>query len=273
MNAPNPEKREVVLSVKDLRAGYGEREILKSVSVEIASGEIRCILGGSGSGKSTFLRNVLGLETPWSGLVSVLGQNLVSGGAEAETARSHLGVLFQSGALVTSLTVGQNTMLPLVLDGIAPHGAAEELARARLAQVRLGHAWNLFPGELSGGMRKRAALARALIREPRILFCDEPSAGLDPLTSRELDELLLELRSTLGLSIVLVSHELDSIRTLAEKILYLHKGEVLFDGTLYDALATGPVRVRDFFARRTDPADARTTTTWDILPPMANQQT
>lgn len=255
-----------VLSVRDLRAGYGQREILKKVSVDVAPGEIRVVLGGSGSGKSTFLRNVLGLETPWSGQIRVLGEDLAAGGAAADRARNHLGVLFQQGALVTSLTVGQNVMLPLVLDGIRPDGAAEEIARARLSRVRLSHAWGLYPGELSGGMRKRAALARALVREPRILFCDEPSAGLDPLTSRELDELLLELRDTLGLAIVLVTHELDSIRALAEKILYLHLGEVLFDGAFQDALDHGPARIRDFFARRLDPADAIVPTPWEILP-------
>jgi len=254
-----------VLSVKSLRAGYGTREILKNVSVDVAPGEIRVVLGGSGSGKSTFLRNVLGLETPWSGEIRVLGENLAAGGAQADSARKHLGVLFQGGALVTSLTVGQNVMLPLVLEGIAPRGAAEEVARARLSQVRLGHAWSLFPGELSGGMRKRAALARALVREPRILFCDEPSAGLDPLTSKELDVLLKELRDTLGLSIVLVSHELESIRALGEKILYLHDGEVLFDGPLAEALESGPDRVQGFFARRLDPADALVSSSWEIV--------
>lgn len=257
---------EAILRVRELRAGYGSREILKSVSVDIAPGEIRVILGGSGSGKSTFLRNVLGLETPWSGTVDVLGERLSGGDGVSREALSRIGVLFQSGALITSLTVGQNTMLPLVLDGLEPRGAVEELARARLAQVRMDHAWNLLPGELSGGMRKRAALARALVREPRIVFCDEPSAGLDPLTSRELDELLLELRDSLGLTLVLVTHELDSIRALAQKILYLHQGTVLFDGTLDDALSSGPDRVRDFFARRTDPADRRLPSDWEIVP-------
>lgn len=254
-----PPSSQIVLSVRDLRAGYGGREILKGVSLDVSAGEIRVLLGGSGCGKSTMLRNILGLEKPWSGTIQVLG-------SEGPIVHSHIGVLFQNGALITSLTVGQNVMLPLVLDGIAPRDAAEEVARARLAQVRMGHAWNLFPGELSGGMRKRAALARALVREPRILFCDEPSAGLDPLTSRELDELLLELRESLGLSIVLVTHELDSIRTLAQRILYLHQGVALFDGTLDEALETGPDRVKDFFARRTDPANAIPTTKWEILP-------
>jgi phospholipid/cholesterol/gamma-HCH transport system ATP-binding protein len=252
--------------VKNLHAGYGTREILKDVSVEVAAGEILAILGGSGSGKSTLLRNVLGLETPWSGNVGVLGADLSMPGPEADQALSRLGVLFQDGALVTSLTVGQNTMLPLVLDGIAPKGAAQELARARLSQVGMADAWSLFPAELSGGMRKRAALARALVREPSILFCDEPSAGLDPLTARELDNLLLELHRSLGLTLVMVSHEIESIKLLAQRILYLREGAVLFDGTLTDALQSGPDRVRDFFARRVDPGDQPKPSTWETIP-------
>lgn len=252
--------------MKNLHAGYGTREILKDVSVEVAAGEILAILGGSGSGKSTLLRNVLGLETPWSGNVGVLGADLSMPGPEADQALSRLGVLFQDGALVTSLTVGQNTMLPLVLDGIAPKGAAQELARARLSQVGMADAWSLFPAELSGGMRKRAALARALVREPSILFCDEPSAGLDPLTARELDNLLLELHRSLGLTLVMVSHEIESIKLLAQRILYLREGAVLFDGTLTDALQSGPDRVRDFFARRVDPGDQPKPSTWETIP-------
>lgn len=255
-----------VLSVGHLRAGYGTREILKDVSVDVVAGEIRAILGGSGSGKSTLLRNVLGLERPWSGNVQVLGADLSVPGPEADKALCRLGVLFQDGALVTSLTVGQNTMLPMVLDGIDPSGAAEELARARLSQVGMGDAWGLMPAELSGGMRKRASLARALVREPRILFCDEPSAGLDPLTARELDNLLLELHQSLGLTVVMVSHEIESIKLLAQRILYLHEGAVLFEGTLQDALETGPQRVRDFFARRVDPGDHPKPSTWETLP-------
>jgi phospholipid/cholesterol/gamma-HCH transport system ATP-binding protein len=255
-----------VVSVRNLRAGYGTREILKDVSMEVLAGEIRCILGGSGSGKSTLLRNVLGLETPWSGSAEVLGQNLDIASAKAQEALSGTGVLFQGGALVTSLTVGQNTMLPLVVDGIAPDGAAQEVARARLSQVRMSDAWGLMPNELSGGMRKRAALARALVREPRVLFCDEPSAGLDPLSARELDDLLLELRESLGLTIVVVSHEIESIKVLAGKILYLHDGAVLFDGTLEDAIHDGPDRVKDFFARKVDPSDHAKPTTWEIAP-------
>lgn len=271
MNAVStqPDSSSPLVQVRNLRAGYGSKVILKDVSMQVLPGEIRVVLGGSGSGKSTLLRNVLGLESPIAGEAIVFDTDLSpdSGAPPAAVAeaRNRLGVLFQNGALVTSLSVGQNVMLPLVLDGIAPRGAAEELARARLAQVHMGDAWSLMPNELSGGMRKRAALARALIREPQVLFCDEPSAGLDPLTSRELDDLLLELHDSLGLAMVLVTHELDSIHALAQNILYLHEGVVLFDGLLADALDHGPERVKDFFARRTDPTNALAPSTWEII--------
>lgn len=255
-----------MVSVQGLHAGYGEHEILSDVSMEVASGEIRVVLGGSGCGKSTLLRNILGLEKPWTGTVKVLGADLGGSTPEAGIARSRSGVLFQSGALVTSLSVGQNVMLPMVLDGLSPDGAVEELARARLAQVGMDHAWNLLPNELSGGMRKRAALARALVREPQILFCDEPSAGLDPVTSRALDDLLLELHENLGLTMILVSHELESIKSLAQRILFLHEGKALFDGSLQEAIESGPDRVRGFFARRTDPSDKPSPSPWEILP-------
>ncbi|MEN9354162.1 MAG: hypothetical protein RL318_1487 [Fibrobacterota bacterium] len=254
-----------MLSVRDLHAGYGTKEILKGISLDVASGEIRAILGGSGCGKSTLLRNILGLETPWSGTARVLGEDLSIAGGASLGLLSRIGVLFQGGALVTSLSVGQNVMLPLVVDGIDPTGAAQELARARLSQVGLENVWGQFPGELSGGMRKRAALARALVREPRLLFCDEPSAGLDPLTSRALDELLLELRESLGLTIVIVSHEIESIKCLAEKILFLQDGLVLYDGPLDQGISQGPERVRDFFERRTGSVQRLKPSTWEII--------
>jgi phospholipid/cholesterol/gamma-HCH transport system ATP-binding protein len=254
-----------MVTVQDLHAGYGAKEILKGISFDVAPGEIRAILGGSGSGKSTLLRNVLGLESPWSGSARVLEEDLSRVGGAPMDVLSRIGVLFQGGALVTSLSVGQNVMLPLVLEGIEPKGAAQELARARLSQVGLENVWEMLPGELSGGMRKRAALARALIREPRILFCDEPSAGLDPLTSRGLDELLLELRESLGLTIVIVSHEIDSIRCLAQKILFLQDGLAVYDGPLDQAIEHGPQRVVDFFARRTDSTTRPSPTAWEII--------
>ena len=240
------------LRVRGLRAGYGQTTVLDGVDLEVAPGEIRAILGGSGCGKSTLLRNAVGLERPWEGSVELLGRpwDPVEKKPENE-ALEKIGILFQGGALLSALTVGENVALPLRVHhpALSP-GLLRELVRLKLGQVRLEGAEDKKPGELSGGMRKRAGLARALAADPELLFCDEPSAGLDPVTSRGLDELLLELRETLGITMVVVTHELDSIRALADKIAFLSGGRVIFDGTLAEAEASGPAETRDFLARR-----------------------
>jgi len=239
------------LRVRGLRAGYGTRVILDGVDLEVPRGEIRVILGGSGSGKSTLLRNVIGLERPWAGTVELFGAPLDwSEGRPPDDSYEKIGVLFQGGALISSLTVEENVTLPLRIrnPGLS-RGLLRELARAKLRQVRMEEAGTKMPGELSGGMRKRAGLARALVTDPELLFCDEPSAGLDPVTSRSLDDLLLELRETLGITMVVITHELDSIKALADRVTYLSQGKVLFEGTL-DEAARGPQEVRDFLDRK-----------------------
>jgi phospholipid/cholesterol/gamma-HCH transport system ATP-binding protein len=243
------------LRLKALRIGYGTKVILDGVDMEVRRGEIRVVLGGSGCGKSTLLRAATGLERPWGGTVELFGQPLDwSQGRPADEIFRKIGVLFQGGAMISSLTVEDNVALPLRIHNPAlPAAALRELARIKLRQVRLDGAGDKMPGELSGGMRKRAGLARALAADPALLFCDEPSAGLDPVTSRELDDLLLELRETLGITMVVVTHELDSIRAVADKITFLSAGKVIFEGTLPDA-ASGPQEVRDFLDRR--PPDA-----------------
>jgi phospholipid/cholesterol/gamma-HCH transport system ATP-binding protein len=240
------------ITVSHLKAGYGKEIILKDVDLEVDHSEIRIILGGSGCGKSTLLNNIIGLETPFSGIISILGQDVTTN-PEAFTSelRRRTGVLFQNSALLTSMTVAQNVALPIKIHNKdIPDSLIEELVRLKLSQVYMEHAYNKYPPELSGGMKKRAALARAIITDPTILFCDEPSAGLDPISSKSLDELLLELRDKLGLSIVIVTHELDSIRTICDKLTFLDQGYVLFDGTLQDAIDNGPQKVKDFFARK-----------------------
>jgi len=240
------------ISVQHLKAGYGKDIILKDVSFTVASQEIRIILGGSGCGKSTLLNNIIGLEKPLDGSISLLGKE-VNKGTEGFTSdlRKKTGVLFQNSALLTSMTVAQNVALPLQIHNQQlPANVLEEIVRLKLSQVHMEHAYYKYPSELSGGMKKRAALARAMITDPELLFCDEPSAGLDPISSKSLDELLLELRDNLGLSIIVVTHELDSIRSICDKMVFLSGGYVIFDGTLEEALSNGPEEVKQFFARQ-----------------------
>lgn len=239
------------LRLRGLRMGYGARVVLDGIDMDVPRGEIRVVLGGSGCGKSTLMRGAAGLERPWDGTVELLGETLDwSGGRPAGDAFRSLGVLFQGGAMLSSLTVEENVCLPLrVHHPDLPAATLRELARIKLRQVDLEGAGDKLPGELSGGMRKRAGLARALAADPALLFCDEPSAGLDPVTSRGLDDLLLELRDTLGITMVVITHELDSLRAIADRITFLSGGKVIFEGTLREA-ESGPEEVQNFLARR-----------------------
>jgi len=246
------------LKVRGMVVRYGSRTILDGVDMTVQPGEIRVILGGSGSGKSTLLKGVLGLTETAAGEVELLGRQLhtLSGTA----LRNHLqriGVTFQNGALFGSLTVGENIALPLTEHRHLPGSIVQEMVRMKLDLVELGHAENLYPSELSGGMIKRAALARAMILDPDILFCDEPSAGLDPLTSAELDQLILKLRALFGMTVVVVTHELDSIETIADSIIMLGKTKVIAEGSRRDVRARKIPAVENFFARRIDPNEVR----------------
>ena len=247
------------LAVEHLRAGYGDKTVLEDVSMSVREGEIRIILGASGCGKSTLLKNIIGLEKPLAGAITLLGQKVDwSQGAPSPELMMRIGVLFQGGALLSSLTVGENVALPLrVHNPRLPAEVVEDLVRMKLDLVKLGHAYAMQPNELSGGMRKRAGLARAIVTDPELLFCDEPSAGLDPVTSRALDDLLLEMRETLGITMVVVTHELDSIHALCDRMTFLSRGKVIFDGTLEEAEKAGPGEVRDFLSRK-PAAEART---------------
>jgi len=243
-----------IVEADDLVVKYGERTVLSDVTMKVFPSEIRVILGTSGCGKTTLLKAIIGLLQPSAGTVKLFGAEL----SDPDTPQGaallrRTGVLFQNGALLGSLTVADNVRLPLEMLTGLPDDIIDEMVMQKLAQVELPHAAALYPGELSGGMRKRAALARALAMDPPLLFCDEPSAGLDPVTSAGLDELLLKLRSMLGITIVVVTHELMSIRNIADNIIFLHQGRVLFDGSLADAQAMANGPVADFFARKHEP--------------------
>jgi phospholipid/cholesterol/gamma-HCH transport system ATP-binding protein len=208
------------------------------------------VLGGSGCGKSTLLKHCIGLVRPAGGTVRLLGADLDAlEGSERTALLTRIGVLFQNGALLGSLTIGENVALPLREHTNLPEDVILEMVRLKLALVEMSHAERLLPSELSGGMRKRAALARAMALDPELLFCDEPSAGLDPLTSAELDELLLRLRDRFGMAVVVVTHELASIERIADKVLFLSQGKVLADGTLAEVRASDQPEIRAFFGR------------------------
>ena len=240
------------LSVRGLVVKYGERTVLGGVDATVHPGEIRVILGGSGSGKSTFLKGVLGLTEVSGGTVTLLGKELRSlSERELILHLQRIGVLFQNGALFGSLTVGENIALPLREHRRLPEGAIRELVRLKLAQVELTHAEHLYPSELSGGLKKRAGLARALALDPEVLFCDEPSAGLDPLTSAELDRLILSLRDALRMTVIVVTHELASIEAIADSVLMVGGGKVIAEGPIAEVRSRGIAAVDDFFARRT----------------------
>ena len=237
------------VSIDDVAVGYGSTPVQSGIDVWIPQGEIFAVVGDSGSGKSTLLRTLIGLMPAQSG-------EILFDGATLEERMGHgrppFGVLFQNGALWSSMTTLENVMLPMDLHGHAIPAARPALARFKLALVGLAGAESRYPSSLSGGMRKRAALARALALDPTVLFLDEPSAGLDPLASRRLDELVLSLRDGLGITVVLVTHELESLYRIADRMLFL-------DGEAHRPVALGaPVelarsaasrKVRDFLSR------------------------
>jgi len=221
-------QRDVVIEVEHLTTHYGARRILDDVSFEVSDGEIFVIMGGSGSGKSTLLRHMMGLEVPSEGAVRVFGRDLaVMEDDEFFELRRRTGVAFQSGALFSSMTVGENIMLPLEELAELDRTTMEIMMRMKLELVDLAGFEDLMPSELSGGMAKRAAMARAIVMDPKILFCDEPSSGLDPAVSSALDELILKLRDALRMTIVVVTHELASAFKIADRMAVLDGGRLL----------------------------------------------
>ena len=246
------QKPEKVIEVRDLVAHYGERKILDGVSMDVYGGEIMVIIGGSGSGKSTLLRHVVALEQGTSGTVKILGRDPAALDAkEALALRKKIGVAFQGGALFSSMTVGENMMLPLYEHTVLDRTTMEIMVRLKLEVVGLAGFEDLMPAELSGGMVKRAAFARAVIMDPKILFCDEPSAGLDPVIAAALDDLLLRMREAMGMTIIVVTHELESAFRIADRITVLDQGRILLTGTTEELRETKSERIQNLLQRRT----------------------
>ena len=248
-----PNDRNRVIEIRDLVTHYGGRMILKGVDLDVFEGEIIVIMGGSGSGKSTLLRHMMGLEKRTSGTIRLLGEDMEAlPMAEAFELRKKMGVAFQGGAMISSLTVGENIMLPLAEHTKLDRLTMEIMARMKLEVVELAGFENLMPSELSGGMLKRAAVARAIIMDPKLLFFDEPSAGLDPVVSSQLDQLILKLRDAMGMTIAVVTHELDSAFTIADRITVLDKGEILMTGTVDEIKNCDNERIQNLINRRTE---------------------
>ena len=244
-----------------LECRYGDRVVLEGVSFAVKRGEIFFIIGGSGCGKSTLLRHLIGLHQPARGRVSYFGRDFThaEAGARQEFLKS-FGVLYQSGALWSSMTLRENVALPLEMLTDLNRREREQIVALKLAQVGLAGYEDYFPAELSGGMKKRAGLARALALDPAIVFFDEPSAGLDPITSLKLDQLVRRIRDTLGTTIVIVSHELASIFDIADRVILLDREVrgVVAEGdprALRDT--SGDPRVREFLNRREEPVAAQ----------------
>ncbi len=242
---------ETVISVRELVTHYGPRPILKSVELDVRDGEILVIMGGSGSGKSTLLRHMLGLEAPTSGTIRILETDITAGDARAlAELRRRIGVAFQSGALFSSMTVVENIVLPLVEHTDLDPVTMKIMARLKLEVVGLAGFEELRPSELSGGMIKRAAFARAIIMDPKILFCDEPSAGLDPAVASAIDDLILDLRAAMGMTVVVVTHELESAFKIADRIAVLDNGQILFVGTVEEVRGHPSERIQNLLNRR-----------------------
>ena len=242
------EKSKEIIQVKNLQVSFAERTVLQDISFAIYPNQVTVILGGSGSGKTTILKHLIGLMPVQAGEVNVLGRNLSSIEEEQQENLYHkIGVFFQNGALLNSMTVAENIALPIEQHTNLSGELLEQVVRLKLKLVNLEQAYDLYPSELSGGMLKRAALARAIALDPPLLFCDEPGAGLDPISLASLDELILNLKNQLGISIVLVTHEVASIMRLADRIIFLDKGKVLFEGALKDALEKDIELIDRFF--------------------------
>ncbi len=246
--------QEPAIAIRNLRVAYGEREILHGVTFDVPAGETVVILGGSGSGKSTLLRTLVGLEAPTSGEVIVRGKDLQKLTSEEwRDLRQHIGISFQSGALFGSMTVGENVALALQEHTQLDPATIEIMVRLKLNEVGLNGYENYMPAQLSGGMKKRAAVARAMAMDPEILFFDEPSAGLDPIIAAGIDELLLKLKEAFGITIIVVTHELASAFLIADRMVLLDKGHIVANGTPEELKESSHPRVRQFLDRIAEP--------------------
>ena len=240
------------IQLRGLKIGYGDTVVLDNIEATLPGGKITVILGGSGCGKSTLLRHIIGLQRPMKGKIIVGGHDIFSIPSKTfRRIRRRMGVLFQDGALLGSLTVAQNVGLPLREHTLLTDELIRGVAVHKLALVGLAPFADYYPTELSGGMRKRAGLARALVTDPPILLCDEPTSGLDPVSAAQMDTLLLDMKARFpDMTIVVVSHDLASLRAIAEHVLVLHQGTLLYCGDLAGLEASGQPYLQQFLQRK-----------------------
>ncbi len=243
--------RKPAIEVENLVTHYGTRQILHGINLTVYEGEIMIIMGGSGSGKSTLLRFLLGLGVPSNGSIKLLGRDITHiNSQEMHELRQNMGVAFQGGALLSSMSVGENVQLPLDEHTRLDQKTKEIMARMKLEVVNLGGFEDLMPAQLSGGMIKRAAVARAIVMDPKLMFFDEPSAGLDPVVAAELDELILRLRDAMQMTIVVVTHELESAFKIADRITVLDQGNILMTGSVDEVRSSDNERIQSLLNRR-----------------------
>jgi phospholipid/cholesterol/gamma-HCH transport system ATP-binding protein len=245
---------DAAISIRDVSMSYGSRRVLDRVDLDVYRGEILVLLGGSGSGKTTLLKHVLGLTKPDSGSIRISGVDITScPPSELAEVRRRIGVAFQAGALFNSLSVADNVALPLQELTHLADSTIRLMVWMKLKAVGLSEAAALYPPELSGGMRKRAAVARAMALDPELLIFDEPSAGLDPIVSAGVDELILFLKHTFRMTILVVTHELESAFRIADRLAMLHQGRLIAVGTKEQFSGNAHPRIRQFLDRQPDP--------------------
>ncbi|MBD3373987.1 ATP-binding cassette domain-containing protein [candidate division KSB1 bacterium] len=244
---------EPIIDIQNLHTRYGKRDVLKGVNLEIFPHETFVILGRSGCGKSTLLRHLVGLDKPSAGEIYIKGKDWINGDAALiHHTKKKIGMLFQNGALFNSMTIGDNVALPLREHTSLEESTIQIMMRMKLELVGLAEFENYYPSQLSGGMKKRAALARALAMDPELLFCDEPSAGLDPIVAVGIDHLILKLKKAFNMTIIVVTHELASVFEIADRIALLEQGKVLFVGTLEEMQNSDLAQVKQFLERQPD---------------------
>jgi len=254
--------------MENLTIGYGGNPVVKDLDIEFPGGKLSMIVGGSGSGKSTLLRHILQLQPAIAGNIFIGGNDMSDlSKKEQHCIRQRTGVLFQDGAMLGSLKVVDNVALPLREHTRLKEDQILRIVQDRLNMVGLGHAAELYPNELSGGMRKRAGLARALVMDPQVLFCDEPTSGLDPVMSAELDLLLLEMMRHFDMTMVVVTHDLASMRGLADHVVLLGEGKCLYQGSIEELEETEDPYLRRFLDRAAEERDAPRLT----MPPIGRE--